>query len=120
MIKIKGYVKPAVCGLIVGFLNGMFGAGGGVMAVIFMQSVMKLPTHKSHAAAVAIILAVTPVSLFFYLKNGVYDLNLTFQAAVGGVIGGIVGAKVLGKINDRWLHIIFGIFMVTAGIKLFF
>lgn len=120
MIDIKKYIKPVLCGLTVGVLNGIFGAGGGVAAVLFMETVMKLPPHKAHAAAVAVILAVTPVSLFFYLKNGVYNLNLTVQAAVGGIAGGVVGAKVLGKINDRWLHIIFGLFMAAAGIKLLF
>lgn len=117
---IKKYIKPAICGLTVGILNGMFGAGGGVAAVLFLERFMKFESHKAHAAAVAVILAVTPVSLFFYLKNGIYDFKLTWQAALGGIIGGIVGAKVLSRINDRWLHIIFGAFMIIAGIKLFF
>lgn len=120
MVIIQKYIKPALCGVLVGLLNGMFGAGGGVAAVVFMERILKMEPHKAHAAAVAVILAVTPVSLFFYLKNGIFDFNLTWQAAVGGVAGGMVGAKLLTKINDRWLHFIFGMFMVAAGIKLFF
>ncbi len=118
VMTIKKFVKPALCGIVIGLLNGMFGAGGGVIAVIFLEKFLKFPPHKAHAAAVAVILTVTPISLFFYFKNGIYDFNLTWQAALGGIIGGIVGAKILTKIKDRWLHFIFGIFMVLAGIKL--
>lgn len=114
----KKYIKPALCGIAIGVLNGMFGAGGGVMAVLFLEKLMNVETHKAHAAAVAVILAVTPISLFFYIKNGVYDFGMTVQAACGGILGGIIGAKILSKINDKWLHGIFGGFMILAGIKL--
>jgi uncharacterized membrane protein YfcA len=117
---LKKYGVPILCGLVTGILNGLFGAGGGIMAVVFLEKFMKFPSHKAHGAAVAVILAVTPVSLFFYLKNGLYDVSLTWQAALGGIAGGIVGAKLLPKINDKWLHGIFGGFMILAAARLLF
>lgn len=114
----KKYVVTSLCGLGIGALNGLFGAGGGVVAIIVMQKLLDFPTHKSHAAAVAIILATTIFTSIFYVKNGIYNIPLTIQTAIGGVVGGIVGAKILPKISDKYLHIIFGIFMAVAGVRL--
>lgn len=114
----KKYILPSLCGLAIGFLNGLFGAGGGVAAIIVLQKVLKYPTHKSHAAAVAVILAVTAVTSIVYIRNGIYDIPLTVETAIGGVAGGIVGAKLLPKISDKYLHLVFGIFMAVAGIRL--
>ncbi len=116
--KMKKYFMPAVCGIITGVLNGLFGAGGGVVGVILLEKFMKMDAHASHSAIVAVILAITPVSVFFYLRNGVYDWNITWQAALGGVVGGVIGAKLLPKINEKWLHGIFGGFMIIAAARM--
>lgn len=117
-MTIKKYLVPSLCGLLIGVVNGLFGAGGGVMAIIVLQKFLGYPTHQSHAAAVAIILSVTLVTCIIYLWGGVYNVSLTIEAAIGGVVGGIVGAKLLPKISDKYLHLIFGIFMAVAGIRL--
>lgn len=114
----KKYIVPSLCGLLIGAVNGLFGAGGGVMAIIVLQKFLGYPTHQSHAAAVAVILSITAVTCVIYLFNGVYNIPLTVEAAIGGIAGGIVGAKLLPKISDKYLHLIFGIFMAVAGIRL--
>jgi hypothetical protein len=32
--------------------------------------------------------------------------------------GGFVGAKLLNKVSDKWLHKIFGAFMIAAAVKM--
>jgi len=39
--------------------------------------------------------------------------------SVGGVVGGFIGAKLLNKISGRWLHIIFGVAMLAAAVRMF-
>lgn len=115
---IKKVLKP-VCGFTIGVLNGMFGAGGGVMAVFFLEKFLNTEPKKAHAAAVLIILIVTPVSLFFYIKNGYADYRTALWAALGGVAGGLLGAKILNKINDNILHGVFAVFLVIAAYRMF-
>ena len=45
-----------VSGFKIGFLNGVFGGGGGMIAVPLLQNVLKLDTKTSHASAIFIIL----------------------------------------------------------------
>ena len=114
----KKFLKP-LCGLAIGVLNGIFGAGGGVIAVFFLEKFLDTEPKKAHAAAVLIILIVTPVSLFFYIKNGYADYKTAVFAALGGAVGGILGAKLLNKIKTSVLHGIFAAFLLIAAYRMF-
>ena len=43
------------------------------------------------------------------------DWSLTYKVVAGGLAGGFVGAKLLGKCPTGLLQKIFGIFMIIAG-----
>lgn len=47
-------------------------------------------------------------------------MNLTAQAAFGSIIGGIIGAKLLCKVNGKFLRIGFGIVMIIAACRMVF
>lgn len=106
-------------GLVCGFLNGLFGSGGGTVIVPFMEEFLDMEEHKSHATAILIILALTIVSLFFYQRGGNLDYMLALKVSIGGAIGGFIGAKLLKKLSGKIIRVIFGGFMIAASIKMF-
>lgn len=113
-------MKNSFIGLITGFINGVFGSGGGTLLVPIFNSVLKLDEHKSHATALAIILFLTTTSSFVYVSKGTYDLNTTFKVAIGSIIGGMIGAKILSKLTGRFLRISFGFIMIIAALRMVF
>ena len=48
--------------------------------------------------------------------QGVIQSNgtITGKIAIGGVIGAIIGSKLLKKINDKWLKLIFIFFLIYS------
>lgn len=116
----KKYRKHILIGIITGILNGLFGAGGGSAAVPAMEYFLGIDERKSHATAIAIIFLLSAVSSVIYLKCGFFDLKLWLPVTVGGIPGGIIGAKVLNKIPKRILKIIFGGMIIAAAVKMFF
>jgi len=112
----KKFFVGAVCGV----LNGLLGSGGGVAAVVALRKFFKLETHKAHATAIAIILPLTIVSAAIYLWKYDVELLTALWVTLGGVVGGIVGAKWLAKISARWLHAIFGGVMIFAAVRMVF
>ena len=55
-----------VGGLGVGLINGLLGAGGGMLAVPLLNA-SGLPTHKAHATSLAIIFPLSVLSAGLYL-----------------------------------------------------
>ena len=110
----------AIGGVVSGFLNGLFGSGGGTVIVPFLEIFLKLDPKKSHATAILIIFGYTAVSLVFYGFSGRLDFSLALKVSSGGVIGGLIGAKVLSKLSFNAIRKIFGIFMIIAAFRMVF
>ena len=107
-------------GALIGFLNGFFGGGGGMVAVPVLEKVLKIDNKKSHATAMAVIFPLSIISGVIYaLKTNIVWLNLLY-VSIGVVAGGIVGAILLKKLNGKVVRIIFTVIMLAAGIRLLF
>lgn len=115
----KNSLKTAITGIITGFANGLFGSGGGTIAVPCMEKYLGVDAHKSHATAIAVILPLSVLSAAIYIFRADVPWSETLAVSVGGVAGGITGAKLLNRISSRKLHIIFGLAMLAAAARMF-
>lgn len=104
-------------GLAVGVVNGLLGAGGGMIAVPLLKK-LGLNQKQAHANAVAVILPITVLSAALYLFKGYVSLADSFAFIPGGLVGSLIGTYCLKKISPIWLKRIFGAFMVYAGVRL--
>ena len=107
----------ALSGLAIGIINGLLGAGGGMIAVPILKK-LGLEQKSAHANAVAVILPISILSAALYLFKDYVTLSQAIIYMPTGVIGAFCGAYLLKKISPEWLKRIFGIFMVYAGTRL--
>ena len=114
------YIKCVLIGLVTGAANGLFGSGGGTIAVPAMVFLLGLREHKAHATAISIILPLTILSAYFYLTNNYFNWELTWKVTLGGIAGGYIGARLLSVCPEHILRIVFGIFMIIAAIRMIF
>ncbi len=117
MKKIKKYIRPVFSGLAVGLVNGVFGAGGGMLAVPFLKK-SGLDQKSAHANAVAVILPITVISAIMYLVKGNMTLGDTFAYIPTGLIGSVIATFALQRFSNKWLQKIFALFMIYAGGRL--
>ena len=116
----KIIILGIISGIFVGFINGFFGGGGGMIVVPVLYYIFKMPEKISHATALFIILPLSIASSIIYIiKGGVLSLNLLYSG-IGFIVGGIMGALLLKKLNNKVLRVIFAFIMLVAGIKLLF
>lgn len=106
-----------ITGLLCGTLNGLFGSGGGVVAVPMLEA-GGLDARKSHATSVAVIFFLSIMSAVAYGLSG----NLDWQAALpylpSGAAGAVVGALFLKKIPNALLRRIFGAVVLLSAVRL--
>lgn len=105
-------------GFIAGIIGGLFAAGGGMIVVPALIHIFKLKDDKARATSVFAILPMVIASGIFYYKNNYVDWNLGIKCAIGGIIGGAIGAKLLKKISTNVLRILFIIFLLYTSIKM--
>ena len=115
----KNNLKTALIGIVTGFANGLFGSGGGTIVVPCMEKYLGVDAHKSHATAIAVILPLSILSAGIYIFKADVPWSQTIAVSVGGIIGGVAGAKLLNKLSSRKLHIIFGGAMLAAAVRMF-
>ncbi len=109
--------KSVGIGVLVGAINGMLGAGGGMIAVPMLKK-LGLDIKTAHANAVAVILPITALSAILYIMRGHVDIVDAWSYIPTGVIGAGIGTVLMKKISPLWLKRIFGLFMVYAGVRL--
>jgi uncharacterized membrane protein YfcA len=116
--RLARLLKSCMTGLITGILNGMFGSGGGTVAVPAMVLLLGEEEHKAHATAISIVLPLTVFSAYFYVRHNFIDWPMTCKVVLGGLVGGLIGAWLLGKCPAKILRKVFGIFMIAAGVRM--
>ena len=120
MKKFLRNVMVAALSGAVGFINGFFGGGGGMLLVPLLEKVLKCPVKKSHATAIAVILPVSIAGAITYIISGFFELTPVLSAAGGCVAGGAVGALLLKKLPSNVVAFVFALIMIGVGVKLTF
>lgn len=113
------FLLHAAGGAAVGLLNGLFGAGGGIIAVAVLAK-LDGNVKKAHATAILVTFALSVVSSYFYVTRGDVTLSQAVPYLPGGVLGAVAGAFLLRKIPDYWLRKVFAVFMIYSAVRLLF
>lgn len=105
-------------GALTGAANGLFGGGGGMIAVPVLERAGNLGALRAHATAIAVILPASIVSAIVYLWYGLVPFQIYLPVALGVLLGGILGARLLPNISARFVTILFAALMFAAGVKM--
>lgn len=113
-----GKIYFSILGVVTGIANGLFGSGGGIIAVpMLKRSGMK--TKESHATSLALTLPLSIVSCFFYVKNSSSILSDSLRLIPLGLAGAVMGGLIMKRISPKRLKKAFGIILIISGIRLF-
>jgi len=107
-------------GALIGVINGFFGGGGGMVVVPLLNKMFGMEQKKAQATALFVILPISLVSTIVYLCYNSVHFAHCWPVIVGIVAGGIVGAKLLNKLNNRVIKGIFIFFMFVGGVGMLF
>ena len=107
-------------GMITGFLNGLLGAGGGLVLLLFLKRSGKLPAHKAHATALAVMLPLSVLSACIYMGSAEVSLGMAMWLALGGMAGGYTGARFLKRVKPAHLGKILGVLLIFSSLRMVF
>lgn len=111
--------KPIICGLAAGFLNGLFGSGGGIIVIMFLRGMIK-DERRAHATSTLIIFIMSLASLLLYYLGNKLELGESYMFLPGGALGAAAGAMWLKNIKAEKLRRIFGAAIAVSGVVMLF
>lgn len=111
-------LKKIVIGLISGLISGLFATGGGLILLPALVYLFNLGESKARGTTIFCMMPMVLASGVFYYANNYIDWNLGIKCAIGGIIGGAIGSKLLKIVPEKYLKLSFIIFLAYVSIKM--
>ncbi|MBR2445717.1 MAG: TSUP family transporter [Clostridia bacterium] len=118
-VKSRAHLGALVgCALLAGVINGLLGAGGGIILVFALTLFCKgaLPDRRDlYATALVVTLSLTVVSTLLYIKGGNAPPADLSRFVLPAIAGGVAGGLLLGKISSKALGRLFAVLLIVSG-----
>jgi len=116
-MQLRKHLRVCAAGICAGAVNGLFGAGGGMVLVPLLVWLTDLEETEIFPASVSIILPICLVSLALSSQWEAFSFQTALPYLVGSAVGGAT-AGLWGKaIPVLWLHKLLGILILWGGIR---
>lgn len=112
----KEKLYSGFAGAAAGAVNGLFGAGGGMVLVPLLTRSREFDQREVFSSSVLIILPICLVSLGIG-SGGQLPWQEAWPFLLGGIPGGILAALIGRRIPLLWLHRFLGVMILYGGLK---
>lgn len=112
--KLLGLV---LAGLGAGAVNGLFGAGGGMVLVPLLSLLTDLEDRAIFSASIAVILPICIVSIAATAMTGTVAWQQSIPYLIGSAAGGLAAGLWGHRIPAKWLHRGLGILILWGGLR---
>lgn len=101
-----------------GVISGLLGIGSGVLKVLAMDSLMKMPFRVSTTTSNFMIGLTALASVGVYVAQGFVDPMIAAPVILGIVPGAVFGARLVTVLNVRLLRTIFLVALVAIAVQM--
>ena len=107
--------KLLAIGLGGGLLSGLLGVGGGVVMVPLLVLWAGYRQREAHAVSLGAIIPISVVGIVPYGVAGEVRWWQALGLAAGSIVGAPIGARLLARMDERLLKVVFGTFLVGSA-----
>ncbi len=111
-----GQLLAGVCiGLIAGAVAGYAGVGGGFIIVPLVIQLVHVPMRlTSGTSLIAVMILAVPGVVYQALLGNVHWIA-GIAIACGSIPGAIIGSRLVTRISERALRLVFGVFLLVVA-----
>ena len=118
--KVNNAVLGGMGMLVAGLAAGMLGIGAGAFKVTVQENILKMPPKVSSTTSNFMIGMTALAGVSVYLFSGLLNLTLMVPMAIGTTIGAVAGGRVLNRISNRSLRILFFVVVVFLIVQMLY
>lgn len=115
-----GLLGYAGIGVASGLLSGLLGVGGGIVIVPLLVLASGMAQRRAHATSLAAIVPIAAVGAGTFAFEGEVDAGVALLFAVGSIVGAPWGGRVMARMSERSLRLLFGALVVVVGVTMMF
>ena len=110
-------IKSVLGGIVVGFICGFVGAGGGMMLLFVLTSLLGYQMHMAVGTSV-FIMAFTALTggISHIAFGGLTDSTVLIFCCLFTLLWAQIASKIANKVDTRTLNIVVGIVLILTGI----
>lgn len=118
--KKKAAIQSIACGMVVGLICGFVGAGGGMMMLLVLVSVLgyELKTAVGTSVFIMTFTALTGAASHFAIGGGITDLSILVMCIIFTLIGAMLTAKFANKASAKVLNRTLGFGLAAMSIAM--
>lgn len=106
--------------LVAGVLSGILGIGSGVLKVIAMDGIMKVPFKVSTTTSNFMMGVTACASAVVYIQRGIIEPGIAFPVMTGVLFGALTGAKLLKRLDVSLLRKIFCVAILLVAVNMIY
>ncbi|MFV0465639.1 MAG: sulfite exporter TauE/SafE family protein [Lachnospiraceae bacterium] len=114
-------IRSILAGMLVGFICGFIGAGGGMMMLLILTSILgyELKTAVGTSVFIMTFTAFTGAASHFVI-GGLPDLRILLVCAISTLLWARIAAKIANKVDSLTLNRITGVILLGFGLAILF
>jgi hypothetical protein len=112
------WLRAAGIGVVAGLLSGLFGVGGGIVMVPLLVAWLALDQRRAAATSLLAIVPIATASAVGYAVTGSVDPVAGAILLAGGLLGGVLGSRLLPRTPIPTLQLWFGILSLATAARL--
>ena len=103
---------------VAGVLSGILGIGSGVLKVLAMDAMMKVPFKVSTTTSNFMMGVTACASAVIYVQRGIIEPGIACPVMIGVLFGALTGARLLKRMDVRVLRQIFCVAIVLVDVNM--
>jgi uncharacterized protein len=117
----KKILWGGLLGLVIGFMGGLLGIGGGVFVVPVLIYALKVPTRTAAASSIFIVCFSSFTGFVTHASLGNIDWPFVLLAGLFSFAGGYAGSRIMSeKMKAKPIRMIFGVILLSLSARIFF
>ncbi|MGN1443529.1 MAG: sulfite exporter TauE/SafE family protein, partial [Acutalibacteraceae bacterium] len=111
-------LRSILCGCMIGFICGFIGAGGGMMMLLVLVTVLgyELKTAVGTSVFIMAFTAFTGSASHFLISGEVTDIWALVFCVISTLIWALIAAKIANKASAKTLNRVTGLVLIIVGI----
>src|ERR1700756_257902 len=105
--------------VVAGALGSLLGLGGGIIVIPALTLLFGIDIRYAIGASIVSVIATSSGAAAAYVRERMTNLRVAMVLELATTTGAITGAYVAGKVQGRWLYVIFGVLMGYSALAMF-